>query len=174
MSDYRNPDRGGHAVALHEHDLGTGFGREELDAPGWAHRQWRGEPARVDGVEGVCVGGVRVHDLGANHAIERAPAVVEDRRRVVDRLLELACHSARYELAVARIATGLSGHPDHPASYVGVRIRASRLRASPADDSAVAHQASEAMQSIWTFAPFHRNATPKLVRAGSGSWKRAP
>src|SRR5712691_2973747 len=163
-----------HAVDLHANDLSSGLRGQKLHAPAGPHRERRSEPARISRVNGLEVSGVRVHDLGADHTVEGAAALLEDCLQVADGTVQLAFHAALDQLAGAGIPARLGGDPDHVAVDVGMRVGAGRLRTTPADDASMAAHSSVAMQSICTLAPFHRKAAPKLVRAGSGSWKRSP
>src|ERR1700674_312958 len=165
-----------HAVDLDAHQLSARLRRQKFDAPACAYRQGCAEAPGIHLVHRLDVRRVLVHDLGADHAIERAPALLEDRLEVADRAVHLACHPALDELSAARVPTRLGGDPDHAAVRVRMGGRAGRLWAAAADHASGGwgHQSRVAMQSICPFAPFHRNAAPKLVRAGSGSWKRSP
>src|SRR6266849_6992150 len=163
-----------HAVDLDANDLGSGLRGEKLHAPAGPGWERRAEPAPISRAHGFDVSAVRVHDLGPDHTVEGAAALLEDCLQVADGTVQLPFNAALDQLAGAGIPARLRGDPDHVAVDVGMRVGAGWLRTAAADDASMAAHSSVAMQSICTLAPFHRKAAPKLVRAGSGSWKRSP
>src|SRR5260370_9359873 len=136
-----------HAVDLDANDLGSGLRGEKRRAPAGPGWERRAEPAPISRVHGLDVSGVRVHDLGPDHTVEGAAALLEDCLQVADGTVQLPFHAALDQLAGAGIPARLRGAPDHVAVDGGVRVGAGWPRTAPGEDAATAAHSSARVPS---------------------------